>query len=190
MINYTLGLIKQESRILLLNRERAAWMGCWNGVGGKLEPGESPRAAMRREIAEETGLDCPELAFKGMLTWTSAGKSGPGQLGGMFMYMVELTASLHYPTPAKVEEGILDWKEISWIMHAQNYGVASNLPPCLDMLLNDERCYNHHSIFAGHLLHQQHSERIDPCLETDEAQRNQYLADLAGRLRTAYPNEG
>lgn len=42
MIEFTVCYIKQDTKILLLNREYPAWMGCWNGVGGKLEAGESP----------------------------------------------------------------------------------------------------------------------------------------------------
>lgn len=32
-------------------------IGKWNGVGGKIDPGETPIQAMRREFREETGVD-------------------------------------------------------------------------------------------------------------------------------------
>ncbi len=38
--------------------------GKWNGLGGKLEPDESPLEAARRELREESGLDLPEEAFR------------------------------------------------------------------------------------------------------------------------------
>jgi len=47
-----------DGRVLLLRRgpERG---GFWQQVTGRLEPGESPAEAARRELREETGLDLP-----------------------------------------------------------------------------------------------------------------------------------
>ena len=43
--------------------------GKWNGLGGKLEPGETPEECARREIREESGLEVNELVLKGVLTF-------------------------------------------------------------------------------------------------------------------------
>lgn len=43
--------------------------GKWNGLGGKLEPGESPEECVIREIFEESGLIVKRLFFKGMITF-------------------------------------------------------------------------------------------------------------------------
>lgn len=44
-------------RVLLIEKKRPDWqLGRLNGVGGKIEPGETPREAMAREMWEETGL--------------------------------------------------------------------------------------------------------------------------------------
>lgn len=40
--------------------------GKWNGLGGKLEPGESPLEAARRELREESGLRPPARAFRSL----------------------------------------------------------------------------------------------------------------------------
>ena len=53
---YTLCLIRQDDHFLLLNRQKQPAMGMWNGVGGKIEPGETPTAAVIRETFEETGI--------------------------------------------------------------------------------------------------------------------------------------
>ena len=61
-IDYVVGFLFDPHRayVLLLQKRRPQWMsGMWNGPGGKLEPGESAAAAMRREFVEETGVDIP-----------------------------------------------------------------------------------------------------------------------------------
>lgn len=44
-------------RILLVRRRNDPGRGRWSVPGGRVEPGESDEQAVRREIAEETGLD-------------------------------------------------------------------------------------------------------------------------------------
>lgn len=52
MYKYTLCFIQRADEILLLNRQKSPWMGSWNGVGGKIEPGESLIESIKREIKE------------------------------------------------------------------------------------------------------------------------------------------
>jgi lipoyl(octanoyl) transferase len=47
-----------DGRVLLLRRS-AERGGFWQPVTGRIEPGESPEAAARRELGEETGADAP-----------------------------------------------------------------------------------------------------------------------------------
>jgi len=47
-----------DGRVLLLRRS-ASRGGFWQQVTGRIEPGEEPEAAARRELAEETGADVP-----------------------------------------------------------------------------------------------------------------------------------
>lgn len=59
MKEYVVGFLFNisETRVVLIEKKRPAWQaGKLNGVGGKIESGESPFAAMRREFREETGV--------------------------------------------------------------------------------------------------------------------------------------
>lgn len=57
---YVCGFMFDESRccVLLIHKLRPDWQaGKLNGVGGRVEEGETEAEAMRREFKEETGID-------------------------------------------------------------------------------------------------------------------------------------
>ncbi len=59
MTNYVAGFLfsKDRNSVLLIRKRRPAWMlNQLNGIGGKIEDGESSLDAMIREFKEETGL--------------------------------------------------------------------------------------------------------------------------------------
>ncbi len=52
------ALVDAHRRVLLAERPAGkAMAGLWEFPGGKMEPGEIPEAALRRELFEELGLD-------------------------------------------------------------------------------------------------------------------------------------
>jgi 8-oxo-dGTP diphosphatase len=52
------ALIDRDGRVLLAQRpEGKSMAGLWEFPGGKVEPGESPEAALIRELYEELGID-------------------------------------------------------------------------------------------------------------------------------------
>jgi mutator protein MutT len=52
----SLLFLREGDRILLAMKKRGFGEGRWNGVGGKVEPGESIEQAMAREAEEEIGV--------------------------------------------------------------------------------------------------------------------------------------
>jgi len=68
----TLCYVRNNGNTLMIYRNKKkndVHEGKWNGLGGKLENGESPEECVIREVKEESGLDikCPRL--HGFLTF-------------------------------------------------------------------------------------------------------------------------
>ena len=79
MQTYACGFLfsPDRQRVLLIRKRRPAWQaGKLNGVGGKIEPGESPAEAMRREFREEANLDIRD--WHEVLTLTGEDDAGSG----------------------------------------------------------------------------------------------------------------
>lgn len=58
-VEYVLGIMfsEDEKKVLTIWKNRPSWQaGKLNGIGGKIEAGESPLEAMHREFIEETGF--------------------------------------------------------------------------------------------------------------------------------------
>lgn len=123
MLRYTLAIIRSRNEVLMINRNKAPWQGCWNGIGGKLEPGESPVTCVTREIWEETGLKVNEPLYRGIASWNPTGE--PVQ--GMYLYLIDLQDCDRPASPVATREGILDWKAIDWIVAEENFGAVPTL---------------------------------------------------------------
>lgn len=68
----TLCYLKDGDKTLMLHRnkkENDMHEGKWNGLGGKVENGESPEACAIREVLEESGLQVSTPQLKGFITF-------------------------------------------------------------------------------------------------------------------------
>lgn len=101
----TLCYLRRDGRTLMLHRVKKAndvHEGKWNGLGGKLEPGESPEDCVIREIREEAGLKIKSPVLKGVLTF-------PDFANGEDWYVFVFTASKFTGRLIDSPEGDLKW---------------------------------------------------------------------------------
>jgi A/G-specific adenine glycosylase len=67
-VNAAVVVLAHAGRWLVQRRPSKGLLGgLWEFPGGKIEPGESPRTAARRELWEETGLRAPRLDAHGVV---------------------------------------------------------------------------------------------------------------------------
>lgn len=58
------------SEVLVCRREKPPYQGCYNFVGGKLEPGEDGFSGAYRELFEETGISRDDILLTHVMDFT------------------------------------------------------------------------------------------------------------------------
>jgi 8-oxo-dGTP diphosphatase len=106
----TLGFILSldGEKILLVHRNRRKndhHFGKYNGLGGKLKPGEDILSCLQREIYEEAGIHCEEAVLRGTINWQGFGGKEEDWFGFIF-----LISRFRGEPMTSNEEGDLEWK--------------------------------------------------------------------------------
>lgn len=119
----TVGLVTTKTGVVLINRAKPPYRGLWNGLGGKVEPGETPREGMAREFHEECGLVLPSDVFKacGLVHWYVDG----ALLGDLFLFKAETSQEL--TLPMQTREGIVAAMDPAWLTASDNLGLVPDL---------------------------------------------------------------
>ena len=105
MTNTTLCYIERGDAYLLLHRvkkEHDLNRDKWIGLGGKLEPGESPEDCLLREVREETGLTLTSWRYRGIVTFVS------DEWGTEYMHLFTADA-WEGQIRQDCDEGVLEW---------------------------------------------------------------------------------
>ena len=93
-------VVRPDGRIFAQRRSmgRKLFPGCWDLVGGHLEPGESPRQALGRELAEETGWVLDQvLSLAKVVDWESQGPGGQPVLKRELVLVVSVKGGWDHP---------------------------------------------------------------------------------------------
>jgi len=122
--------LTRGSQLLMLHRRFPPNQNEWNGVGGRLEPGETPVACIQREVREETGFIIRVYHYGGIVTWRGYSFTDtPMPPAGLYLF----TADAPEGEPAPCSEGELAWKPLDWVLTAP--GVVDNIPLFLPAVL-------------------------------------------------------
>jgi len=136
----TLCFVKKDDKILMINRNKYPFMGMWNALGGHQEKGETEKECAIREIYEESNIKVDNATLISVSTWNYDDDE-------IYVYVSELPNDFDISVyPLKIDEGIIEFKEIDWIIHPKNYGII----PDLRLFIKDikEKTYrNYHLIY-------------------------------------------
>lgn len=137
LLPYTLCFCKFDDQILMLYRHKNPNQYKWNGVGGKINLGESPAQANLREVWEETGIDlkmADQIRFGGVVCWDVT-EGETIRKGGMYVYIADLNPRFKPSQKVSTEEGILECKDLNWILKNPRKQVVDNIPIFLQPML-------------------------------------------------------
>jgi 8-oxo-dGTP diphosphatase len=138
--------------VLLLRRLRAPFAGLWNGLGGKVEPGEKPRASALRELREEASIAAHEIAGitrLGIVSWVYLDNdSAVEATGSMSVFLVELDSSRAPWTGSRsCPEGELAWFPERILSDRDDSTLVPNIPIFFPAMLADERPTEYRCIY-------------------------------------------
>jgi len=100
----TLCFVRDRERVLMIRKKRGLGGGKINGVGGRLEVGESPLQGILRETQEELGITLIDPVERGELHFQF--------LDGYSLFCTVFVASHFNGTPVETEEAAPLWFEI------------------------------------------------------------------------------
>ena len=120
-------LVDPDGRVLIAKRpEGKAMAGLWEFPGGKVDPGETPEAALIRELKEELGVDTAESCLA-PLTFASHAYDD-------FHLLMPLYVCRRWKGIVTPHEG----QEVTWVrpMRLSDYPMPPAYKPLIAMILD------------------------------------------------------
>ena len=103
------ALIDRDGRVLLAQRPTGKPMaGLWEFPGGKIEPGETPEAALVRELSEELGIDTATSCLA-PLSFASHSYGASDSQAAFHLLMLLYVCRRWQGRPHPIEGGALKW---------------------------------------------------------------------------------
>ena len=114
---------KDYKKVLLVKRNKNPYPNCWNGIGGKLEEGETAEQAAIRECLEETGI---KIENPRLLVTYIYPENNPVNSGTILNVVYDTTDEV---IVQENYEGIYEWKDMDFVMDSNSREIAgySNL---------------------------------------------------------------
>lgn len=123
-------ILDQTGRVFVHRRgwDRADFPGCWDIVGGHVEPGEGLLEALSREVEEETGWrvnDSPQLAY--VADWETLENGCPAPRRE-FDFLVDVEGNLDQPRLERPKHVEFRWVGVDDLdLFEENRGLDGNL---------------------------------------------------------------
>ncbi|MGI6611182.1 MAG: NUDIX hydrolase [Limnochordia bacterium] len=129
--------VQRGDQVLMLQRRKQPFSGYWTAPGGKLEPGEDPRQAIRREIQEETGLHLRSANLQLVVSERS-----PDPLYNWLLFVFRSEDAAGQLT--ECQEGLLRWVPLTELATLKRVTIDSLLLP---FVYDDRKRYIIHVVF-------------------------------------------
>jgi 8-oxo-dGTP diphosphatase len=148
-LKYTLCFLLYQDAVLMIHRKKKPWKDHLNGLGGKLEEGETKEESVIRELKEETGIVVSEdqLIYGGLLTWKL-----PDEELGLYLFTAKVSEKDYFKGSKETDEGTLEWKKLSEVCDIKNESVAHNIPYFLPTIIMSQTPLRYHCAFDGEVL--------------------------------------
>ena len=149
-IRRTLLLLKQDNKVLLAMKKRGFGAGRWNGVGGKLEPGETVEQALIRECQEEIGVTPTHYWYVGEHDFVQdADVDEPWR-----MYVYTYLCDEWHGEPAESEEMAPQWFDIKDIPYDKMWGDDQYWMPLVfdGHVVKGHYTFDHNDVMTDHKI--------------------------------------
>lgn len=135
MANYVLGFAfdLDGTSVALIHKSHPEWQaGRWNGIGGSVEVGEQPLAAMVREFEEETGIQTDPVQWRKVGIMRSAPRED-GSRGGWLVHVYTMTEALRGRLVSRTEEHVGMFSVDPLGLVVAPGGVLENIPALIQL---------------------------------------------------------